>query len=146
MQALVEDFLQYLRHERGQAEHTQKTYAGLLKQFVTWAEKQKLTDWKDVELKHLMAFLQHERQRSLANQPKVIHESEFAGSISVRAEPAAARGLIFVTRHNARSGDALVVGSALVGCLRKCASSSEGAMLRSGAAPDPCGPAALIRS
>ena len=28
MQALVDDFLQYLRHERGQAEHTQQTYAG----------------------------------------------------------------------------------------------------------------------
>ena len=32
MQNLVEDFLQYLRHERGQAEHTQKTYAALLEQ------------------------------------------------------------------------------------------------------------------
>src|SRR5436309_8582181 len=27
VQALVEDFLQYLRNERGQAENTQKTYA-----------------------------------------------------------------------------------------------------------------------
>src|SRR5580765_4883976 len=70
MQVLVEDFLQYLRHERGQAEHTQKTYAGILKQFVTWAEKQKLTDWKQVELKHLMGFLEHERKRTLAHQPK----------------------------------------------------------------------------
>jgi integrase/recombinase XerD len=64
MQELVEDFLQYLRHERGQAEHTQKTYAGLLNQFVAWAGKQNLTDWKQVELKHLMAFLQHERERN----------------------------------------------------------------------------------
>jgi integrase/recombinase XerD len=70
MQVLVEDFLQYLRHERGQAEHTQKTYAGILKQFVAWAEKQKLTDWKQVELKHLMGFLEHERRRVLAHQPK----------------------------------------------------------------------------
>jgi integrase/recombinase XerD len=67
---LVEDFLQYLRHERGQAEHTQKTYAGLLKQFVGWAEKRGLNDWKQVELKDLMEFLQHERDRTLAHQPK----------------------------------------------------------------------------
>ena len=33
VQTLVEDFLQYLRHERGQAEHTQKTYAALLNKF-----------------------------------------------------------------------------------------------------------------
>ena len=65
MNALVEDFLQYLRHERGQAEHTQKTYAALLGKFIAWAGKQGLNDWKQVELKHLMAFLQHERERNL---------------------------------------------------------------------------------
>jgi integrase/recombinase XerD len=70
MQTLIEDFLQYLRHERGQSEHTQKTYAALLGKFVDWAAKQKLTDWKAVELRHLMAFLQHERERSLVNQPQ----------------------------------------------------------------------------
>ncbi len=61
---LVEDFLQYLRHERGQAEHTQKTYAALLGKFIAWAGKQGLNDWKQVELRHLMAFLQHERERA----------------------------------------------------------------------------------
>ena len=70
MQTLVEDFLQYLRHERGQAEHTQKTYAGLLNRFVAWAGGQKITDWNQVELKHLMAFLQHERERTRLNQPE----------------------------------------------------------------------------
>ena len=70
MNALVEDFLQYLRHERGQAEHTQKTYAALLGKFIAWAGKQNLTDWNQVELKHLMAFLQHERARPLADEPK----------------------------------------------------------------------------
>ena len=64
MQNLVEDFLQYLRHERGQSDNTAKTYAALLGKFVTWAEKQNLTDWADVELKHLMSFLTHERMRS----------------------------------------------------------------------------------
>jgi integrase/recombinase XerD len=63
VQTLVEDFLQFLRHERGQSDNTAKTYAALLGKFVTWAETQKLADWKSVELKHLMAFLQHERTR-----------------------------------------------------------------------------------
>jgi integrase/recombinase XerD len=70
MQTLVEDFLQYLRHERGQAEHTQRTYAALLNRFVAWAKEQGLADWKGVEFRHLMSFLQHERERALANQPK----------------------------------------------------------------------------
>jgi integrase/recombinase XerD len=67
---LVEDFLLHVRHERGQAEHTQRTYSALLNKFVVWAEKQGLNDWKSVELKNLIAFLQHERERALANQPK----------------------------------------------------------------------------
>src|SRR6267142_3940304 len=70
MHSLLEDFLQHLRHERGQAEHTQRTYSALLNKFVAWAEKQGLTDWQSVELKHLISFLQHERERSLANVPK----------------------------------------------------------------------------
>ena len=63
MNSLVEDFLQYLRHERGQSDNTAKTYAALLGKFTAWAERQNLTDWKQFELKHLMAFLAHERGR-----------------------------------------------------------------------------------
>ena len=70
MQTLLEDFLQFLRHERGQSEHTQKTYKALLDKFVKWAETQKITEWKAVEFKHLMAFLTHERERPLANGEK----------------------------------------------------------------------------
>lgn len=70
MQDLVEDFLQHLRHERGQAEHTQRTYAALLKKFVDWASRQGLADWSSVTLSHLMAFLQHERNRGLETEPK----------------------------------------------------------------------------
>jgi len=65
MQNLTEDFLQYLRHERGQSDNTARTYAALLGKFVTWAGGQGLADWKQVELKHLMAFLQHEQSRNL---------------------------------------------------------------------------------
>jgi integrase/recombinase XerD len=70
MQTLVEDFLQFLRLERGQSDNTAKTYAALLGKFVAWAEKQNLTDWKSVELKHLTSFLQSERTRPLADEPK----------------------------------------------------------------------------
>ena len=64
MQNLVEDFLQFLRHERGQSDNTARTYAALLGKFTAWAAQNHLTDWKSVELKHLMAFLQHERTRA----------------------------------------------------------------------------------
>ena len=70
MEQLVEDFLVYLRHERGQAENTAETYHGMLRRFTQWAGAQALTDWKQVELKHLMLFLEHERTRQLENQPK----------------------------------------------------------------------------
>jgi integrase/recombinase XerD len=66
MQELVEDFLQYLRNERGQSENTQKSYAALLGKFVAWAEEQSLTTWKAIELSHLLAFLQHEQKRLVA--------------------------------------------------------------------------------
>src|SRR5277367_3476455 len=77
MQDLVEDFLVYLRHERGQAQHTEKTYAALLGNFLTWAEKRGLTDWKAVTLRDLMDFLEHERNRTLKDEPE-----EGAGRLS----------------------------------------------------------------
>ena len=89
MQTLVEDFLQYLRHERGQSDNTAKTYAALLGKFVAWAAKQNLTDWRSVELKHLMAFLQHERVRPLTDEPK--ESTKRLSSESVYLEIAALR-------------------------------------------------------
>lgn len=89
MQALVEDFLVYLRHERGQAEHTQRTYAALLGKFTAWAEAQGITDWHQVELSHLTAFLQHERARPLADEPK--ESTKRLSSESVYLEIAALR-------------------------------------------------------
>jgi integrase/recombinase XerD len=70
MRNLVDDFLVYLRHERGQSEQTQKTYAALLLNFVSWAEGRGLNDWALVKLSDLMAFLEFERTRALKNQPK----------------------------------------------------------------------------
>lgn len=69
MRDLVEDFLVYLRHEQGQAEQTQRTYAALLNNFLGWAEKKGLTDWKAVTLRDLMDFLEHERNRALKDEP-----------------------------------------------------------------------------
>jgi integrase/recombinase XerD len=63
MHHLVEDFLVHLRNERGQAEHTQRTYAALLGRFVRWAEDNGVSDWKAVRLEHLTAFLTHEQER-----------------------------------------------------------------------------------
>jgi integrase/recombinase XerD len=91
VQDLVEDFLQYLRHERGQAEHTQRTYAALLHKFIIWAQKHGLNDWKAVELKHLMSFLQHERERPLADEP--LESTKRLSSESVYLEIAALRAL-----------------------------------------------------
>jgi len=69
METLVEDFLQHLRNERGQAEHTQRTYAALLGKFTKWAGEKALDDWRKVELKHLTEFLLSEQQRRLAYTP-----------------------------------------------------------------------------
>ena len=70
MHHLVEDFLKYIRHERGRSEQTQKTYATLLNRFVAWAATQNLHDWKSVQFQHLTAFLEHERQRGLETEPE----------------------------------------------------------------------------
>lgn len=69
MQSLVEDFLQYLRHERGQAEQTERTYALILNRFTEWARSQNLTAWPEIQLTHLLAFLEYERTRPLAGEP-----------------------------------------------------------------------------
>jgi integrase/recombinase XerD len=63
MENLVDDFLQYSRSERGQAQHTQRTYAALLGRFVRWAQEKGLHDWRSVELKHLTDFLLFEQNR-----------------------------------------------------------------------------------
>jgi integrase/recombinase XerD len=89
VQNLVEDFLQFLRHERGQSDNTARTYSALLGKFTGWAANQNLTDWRQVELKHLMAFLSSERNRPAADAPK--SSSKRLSSESVYLEIAALR-------------------------------------------------------
>jgi integrase/recombinase XerD len=90
MRNLVEDFLVYVRHERGQSAQTEKTYAALLFNFVSWAEKRGLKDWNEVTLPHLMTFLEEERTRPLKNQPgtstqKLSSESMYLQIAALRA-------------------------------------------------------------
>jgi integrase/recombinase XerD len=89
MQELVEDFIQYLRNERGQSENTQKTYFALLNRFVAWATAEGIAHWCGVELNHLMRFLEHERARALENQPE--ESTRRLSSESVYLEIAALR-------------------------------------------------------
>jgi site-specific recombinase XerD len=59
MEQFVEDFLVYLRHERGQSENTVLTYHGLLKRFMDWEPRNNiLLIGRQIELKHLL--LKHE--------------------------------------------------------------------------------------
>ena len=90
MRNLVEDFLICLRHERGQAGQTEKTYAALLFNFVSWAKQHGLKDWKEVKLPDLMTFLEEERTRRLKNQPdtsarKLSSESLYLQIAALRA-------------------------------------------------------------
>lgn len=70
MNAAVEDFLQHIRHEKGQSAQTQKTYAALLGRFLKWSEGCGLQDWVSVTRKHLTKFLRHERNRKSEGQAK----------------------------------------------------------------------------
>jgi integrase/recombinase XerD len=70
MDRLVEDFLTYLRHERGQSKNTQDTYASLLSRFVRWAATRNICDWKQVQFNDLTRFLEHERKRELEREPE----------------------------------------------------------------------------
>lgn len=63
---LMEEYLVHLRHERGRAEHTQKTYAHLLGRFVAWAEARGRTLWPDVTTTDLLDFLDVQRRESTA--------------------------------------------------------------------------------
>ncbi|MBI5388297.1 MAG: tyrosine recombinase [Verrucomicrobia bacterium] len=69
MQQLVDDFCVYLRHERGHAELTQRTYKMWLDRFVTWAADHGLTAWSQVGLPHLLSFLEQERCRPPSDLP-----------------------------------------------------------------------------
>jgi integrase/recombinase XerD len=68
MQIQVEEFLQSLRHERGQAELTQKTYKFLLDRFCEWASQEGISTWSGVQAGHLCKFLEAESVRPLLTE------------------------------------------------------------------------------
>ncbi len=69
LEPFLEEFLLHLRHERGRAEHTLKTYQHALQQFVDWAGKRRQTDWAQIRFADLMAYLEHQRNRQRSDVP-----------------------------------------------------------------------------
>jgi integrase/recombinase XerD len=70
LQVLIEEFLQFLRHERGQSELTQKTYKAVLDRLALWVASQGITEWRQIQLNHLTGFLRHEHQRPPLDPPR----------------------------------------------------------------------------
>ena len=72
MQALIEEFGQYIRHERGQSEHTQKAYSNILTRFANWSNQQSIKNWNEIEFTHLLGYLKHQRKEitSKSNDPQ----------------------------------------------------------------------------
>jgi integrase/recombinase XerD len=84
---LVEEFLVHLAHERGLAANTLKTYQAALQRLAHWAEGAGLSHWRAVTSTHLTAFLEHERQRPLADdtQPRTARLSTASLYLQVAA-------------------------------------------------------------
>ena len=72
MQALIEEFGQYLRHERGQSEHTQKAYSNILTRFANWSNQQSIKNWNEIEFTHLLGYLKYQRKEITikSNEPQ----------------------------------------------------------------------------
>ncbi len=64
MEGLIEEFIQFLLHEKGQSKHTASTYGTQLRNFLSWAKKEKIKDWDQVTLMELTRFLSDERRRA----------------------------------------------------------------------------------
>ncbi|MGA2750677.1 MAG: tyrosine recombinase [Verrucomicrobiota bacterium] len=108
MRNLVEDFLVFLRHERGQSDQTEKTYAALLFNFVDWAETRGLKEWGQVRLADLMSFLEAERARALKTHPndsgrKLSSESLYLQIAALRAFYNYAEAEKFLPRNEAQN-------------------------------------------
>src|SRR5687768_5089246 len=108
MEALVEDFLVYLRHERGESDNTAQTYAGLLGRFVRWAAREKINDWKQVQFNDLARYLEHERKRELEIEPaqpgrKLSSESVYLQIAALRAFYRFAEAEKFVDKNPAEN-------------------------------------------
>ena len=79
LDALVEEFLIHLSHERGLAAHTARTYQALLKRFTEWATAAGITTWRGVNPDELVRYMEHERGRAL-EEPKASAQSRLSPS------------------------------------------------------------------
>lgn len=75
MEFLVDDFLLYLRHEKGAAEKTQLTYSIVLRRLTKWARERKINKWQEFTRADLSEFLQDERDRRVKrSSEESLHE------------------------------------------------------------------------
>ena len=79
LDALVEEFLIHLTHERGLAAHTARTYQALLKRFTDWAGSESIGSWRGVTADILVKYMEHERSRAL-EEPKASAQSRLSPS------------------------------------------------------------------
>jgi integrase/recombinase XerD len=73
---MLEEFLTHLRLERGQAEHTRRTYAHQLGQFIDWAAAHGIASWREITFKNLADYLDHCRNRQRAEAPGELKRTE----------------------------------------------------------------------
>ena len=66
MQALLEQFLDYLTLERGLSPHTRAAYASDLRAFLSFLQRQQLNSLNSVTRKHILDYLVWEREHELA--------------------------------------------------------------------------------
>ena len=79
MNELIEDFLVYLRRERGFAENTQKAYIRNLHQFVLWAPNAGIERWSQVTGETLALWLEHRAWKGDGSEkttvsPSTVHQ------------------------------------------------------------------------
>ncbi|MBO0450497.1 site-specific tyrosine recombinase XerD [Enterococcus sp. MJM12] len=74
MQEQITDYLHYLTIERGLSENTKKSYQRDLLQYLSFLEKQKITDWQEVDRFTVVSFLQElkEGRKSSATIARMI--------------------------------------------------------------------------
>ena len=76
METLLDDFLQYLRQERGHAEQTIATYSGVLRRVAGWLQNDRsIKRWCDVDLPMLNLFLEHERKRQIPSRDTMVSKN-----------------------------------------------------------------------
>ncbi|HQC42515.1 MAG TPA: tyrosine recombinase [Verrucomicrobiota bacterium] len=68
MERLIDEFLLYLRHERGAATNTQETYSAVLRRLSAWALQRRIRSWEDFTLSDLTEFLSHEKERPVLDR------------------------------------------------------------------------------